>query len=287
MSRAWLTSLASTMSYIRKHPVGRRFPLRTVLRIAGWQMRLRSRPGLQEARWAGDSRLLARRGLTGVTGNLYYGLHEFVEMSFIALLLRPNDLFADVGANAGTYTVLASKVAGANSLAFEPGDEAASILRQNIELNEIGDRVDLRREAVGDSVGEVRFTRGLGTMNKVSDDGEVSVPLTSLDVALAGRVPVAIKFDIEGGEDAAVVGARSTLAEPGLKALLIETVSEDTARALADAGLIEFQFDPWTRFLFQGTPTMPVNNRLYVRDREFVAERIRNAPPLRVAGMTL
>ena len=43
----------------------------------------------------------------GVTGNVYCGLHDFAEMSFMLHLLRAGDLFADIGANVGSYTVLA------------------------------------------------------------------------------------------------------------------------------------------------------------------------------------
>lgn len=283
---SWIGSLAGSISYIGRHPVGRRDPLGTVLRIARWQASMRFTPGLQQAKWVNDSRLLVRRGMTGVTGNLYYGLHEFAEMSFIALLLREGDLFADVGANAGSYTVLASKVAGAHTLAFEPG-ETAQVFAEIVALNAIADKVELRREAVGDHVGETRFTCGLGTMNKVDLDGEVAVPMTTLDVALGGRVPIAIKFDIEGGEDAGMRGAAATLAAPGLQALLIETVSEETAVAIARAGLAEVHFDPWLRELHAGPPRMPANNRIYIRDRAFVAERLKTAPRLAVAGLDL
>lgn len=287
MSGAWLQSLGNTAGYLRKHPVGRRQPVRTLLRFAGWQARLRMSGSLQPVRWVNDSRLLARRGLTGITGNLYYGLHEFVEMSLIALVLRPDDLFADVGANAGSYTVLAGKVAGARTIAFEPGDEAADVFGHIVALNGIGALVDLRRDAVGGHNGIVRFTRGLGTMNKVADDGDQEVRLVTLDNALAGDVPTAIKFDIEGGEDAAVAGARGTLGSPRMQVLLIETVSEQSAATIAAAGLTEVQFDPWTRTLYEGEARLPTNNRIYVRDRAFVQERVRSAPPLAVAGLTL
>jgi len=287
MTSAWAHSLRSTVLYLGRHPVGRRQPLRTALRVALWQARLRFNSGLQSAPWVNDSRLLVRRGLTGVTGNVYYGLHEFVEMSFVALLLRPEDLFVDIGANAGSYTVLASKVAGARTLAFEPGDEAANVLARTVALNGISERVELRREAVGDRVGEARFTRGLGTMNKVSAEGEVAVPLITIEAALGGAIPLAIKLDIEGGEDAAIRGARTLLEDRRLEALLIETVSDETARSLASAGLAEVQFDPWTRSLYDGDARLPVNNRIYVRDRAFVAERLRTAPPLSFAGITL
>lgn len=284
---AWLRSLGSTIRYVGRHPVGRKHPLATLARVAIWQARLGFGSGLIEARWVNESHLLARRGLNGVTGNLYYGLHEFVEMAFVAMLMRQDDLFADVGANAGTYTVLASKVAGARTIAFEPGDGAVEVFARTIERNAIGHLVDLRREAVGDREGEVRFTRGLDTMNRVSDNGELAVRLTTLDAALGGAVPLAIKFDIEGGEDAGIRGARSTLSNPALQALLIETVSDETAAAIADADLHEVQFDPWTRQLYDGAPRLPLNNRLYIRDRALVEHRLRSAPSLRVAGMTL
>ncbi len=60
--------------------------------------------------WIGGTRLAARRGMTGLTGNIYAGLHEFADMAFLLHFLRPSDLFADVGANVGSYTILASGV---------------------------------------------------------------------------------------------------------------------------------------------------------------------------------
>lgn len=243
--------------------------------------------GLQEASWANGSRLLVRRGLTGVTGNLYYGFHEFVEMSFVAMLLRPDDLFFDVGANAGTYTVLASKVAGANTIAFEPGENAAEVFAQTVALNGIQSRVLLRREAVADRAGIARFTRGLGTMNKLSEVGDISVPLVTVDAVASEAAPIAIKLDIEGGEEAGIAGAMHTLASPHLQALIIETVSETAAEAIAGAGLTEAHFDPWTRELYDGMPRLPANNRIFLRDRAFVAERLRSAPTIKVAGLEL
>jgi thymidylate synthase len=58
--------------------------------------------------------------MTGATGNIYAGLHEFEDMAFLLHLLRSEDMFADVGSNIGSYTILASGVVGAKSVAFEP-----------------------------------------------------------------------------------------------------------------------------------------------------------------------
>jgi len=287
MSLAWLRTAGTNIGYIFKHPIGKRRPFSTVARTVAWQIRLRSRAGMQVAPWVGGSQLLVRRGLTGVTGNLYYGLLEFVGMSFVALFLRDDELFADVGANAGSYTVLASRVAGARTVAFEPGDDAAAVLDDIVRLNGIQGKVTVRREAVGDRIGEARFTKGLGTMNRVALEGETAVRMTTLDAVFIDDCPAAIKIDIEGGEEACVAGARRVLADPNLQVLLIETVSDEAERTLAEAGLTEVQFDPWKRELHDGLPRHPINNRIFVRDRAYVAERLKSAPPLVVAGLTL
>ena len=55
-----------------------------------------------------------------MTGNIYCGLAEFADMAFVLHVLRAGDLFVDIGANAGAYTLLASSVAGAKTTCFEP-----------------------------------------------------------------------------------------------------------------------------------------------------------------------
>ena len=73
--------------------------------------------------------------MTGATGNIYAGLHEFNDMAFCLHLLRSGDLFVDVGANIGSYTVLASKVAGANSITLEPVPQTFERLKRNVNIN--------------------------------------------------------------------------------------------------------------------------------------------------------
>lgn len=57
--------------------------------------------------------------MTGATGNIYVGLHEFEDMAFLLHVLRRTDLFVDVGANIGSYTILAGGAAGAKLLLNE------------------------------------------------------------------------------------------------------------------------------------------------------------------------
>ncbi len=46
----------------------------------------------------------ARKRLTGITGNIYTGLHEFYDMTFLLHFLQSGDVFYDKGANEGSYT---------------------------------------------------------------------------------------------------------------------------------------------------------------------------------------
>jgi FkbM family methyltransferase len=61
-------------------------------------------------------------------------------MSFLVHYLRQDDVFVDVGANIGAYTVLAAAAAGARTYAFEPSPAAVHSLRDNLALDHISGR---------------------------------------------------------------------------------------------------------------------------------------------------
>ena len=136
------------------------------LRFLRWQIVSRVRDEVI-VDWIDGTRFAAKRGMTGVTGNIYAGLHEFADMAFVLHFLRPSDLFADVGANVGSYTILASGVVGCRTVAFEPDPVTAAALERNIALNRISERVETRIAAVGERDGLVRFSVGLDTENHI------------------------------------------------------------------------------------------------------------------------
>lgn len=273
-------------SYAQRHPIGARAPFGTCARFLSWQLRSRLRPGAHDMPWVNGARLRVRRGMHGATGNLYFGLQEFAEMGFVAHLLRPGDVFADVGANVGSYTVLAAKVCGAIVHAFEPAAETLPALHENVALNGIGDQVTIHPVALGASEGQVTFTRGSDAMNKIADGAGATVPIRRLDDLLP-VAPLAIKVDVEGGEPAMIAGAARTLADPALQAIEIETLDASVRRAIEEAGLSQRWYDPLTRALSAAPTALPVHNHLFVRDAAFVEERLRAAPPIRVAGQTI
>ena len=129
------------LAYVWRHPLNAGGRLSAIGRVARWQIGSRLLPGAVALPYVGGTRLFATRGMTGATGNWYCGLHEVAEMAFVLHVLRQSDKFIDVGANVGSYTVLAAGAVGSRAFAVEPIPTTFGFLRRNVELNGLGERV--------------------------------------------------------------------------------------------------------------------------------------------------
>jgi FkbM family methyltransferase len=151
--------------------------------------------------------------------------HGVVERDQILYLLaeirrRQCQIFVDVGANMGIYTIYVARETECRKLlAFEPEQRGYDQLRANLLINGLSERVESRQAAVSDRNGRVPFEPGSPTHNvlsKVSSapDASRSVPAVRLDDALfAVDQRIALKIDIEGHERAALEGMTQILAE--------------------------------------------------------------------------
>jgi FkbM family methyltransferase len=177
--------------------------------------------------WIGGIRFIARSGETGVTGNIYTGLQDYEDMSFVLDVTSENDFFVDVGANVGTYSLLACGVKGAKGIALEPVPETFKRLTENVRLNELNDRVQLFNCGAGSVQQNVKFSTSFDTTNHVmtSDEKTTDVTVVSilkLDDIVGKNNPTLIKIDVEGFEFDVILGAQATLQSSNLKAILIE-----------------------------------------------------------------
>lgn len=228
--------------------------------------------------------------MTGATGNIYCGLHEFADMALVMHALRPGDLFLDIGANVGSYTVLASSVCGARTIAFEPDPVTAVNLRRNVTINNIDHLVEVQESALGAQSGEVAFTVGQDTINRVagSGDGETRlVRLSRLDDISGAQAPTLIKLDVEGYEDQVLAGAAAVLAAPSLLAIETEAQDSRTIDAIKNFGFAQRYYDPWTRRLSTQPGSQHASNALFVRDEATLAARLAGAPHRRILGQVL
>jgi FkbM family methyltransferase len=282
--------MLATAKFIAQHPLTRDRPVAALGRFARWQVVSRLR-GEVIVPWIGGAWLAVRHGMTGATGNIYCGLHEFADMAFVLHVLRSGDLFVDVGANVGSYTVLATKVCRASSIAIEPDPGTATSLRRNLAINGIERDVEVVEAALGASESRVQFTVGLDTCNRVatkSDSRVREVQMLTLDKILDTREPTMLELDVEGFEAAVLAGAARTLAKSSLIAILTETTTGGVSEQLVDAGFKPASYEPWTRNLsaLAGAELGRgrAANALFVRDIDGLRERISAAPRRRILG---
>lgn len=303
MSLAGLTrELSQTLKFISDHPLNRGRRIRAFSRFVWWQVRSRlfRRPVVY--RWVNGSKLMVRSGETGVTGNVYGGLHEFEDMAYLLHVTTPEDLFVDVGANVGAYTVLACAVKGTTGICCEPVPGTYGRLLENLRLNDLSGRVEALNIGLADKEGELLFTSGENTTNHVVSENEhapssVRVKVAPLDAVLHGRVPSVLKIDVEGFETTVLAGASATLSSATLHSVIMELngsgsrygFDEDAIlKTMEQFGFLPFRYEPFTRALRSlGGQKSQSGNTLFVRNVEVAQERIRLSPTVAVGGMHL
>lgn len=284
-----IRDVSRSMRFIFKHPLGRRRPAGALLRYVRWQIASRLHQEVTVP-WIGNVQFVAARGMTGATGNIYCGLHEYPEMAFALHLLRSSDLFFDAGANIGSYTLLVSGVVGARSIAVEPAPETAAKLRRNIVANKLVDLVEIDEFVLGRRQGDVVFTMGQDSTNRVAGDTDAqtrSLPMSTIDLILQGRCPTLIKIDLEGHEEEAFVGAEAMLADSRLQAVCTELYSGTIANALERLGFTRVYYDPALRRLSSTPNGVGHTNALLVRDIEWASGRLAAAPKVSVFGIEI
>jgi len=294
-------SVLRTFRKLTSAPINRDQKIAALWRYAKWQVGSRLVPGKVLVSWVDGIQFIAGPGEHGLTGNVYSGLHEFDDMAYVLHALDASDWFADVGANAGSYTLLACGVAGAQGYAFEPVPVTYRKLLLNLAVNDLLQRVKPLNQGVGAERGVLRFTSGLDCTNHVLADGEVDeraieVPVATLDESIE-HVPSMMKIDVEGYETMVLRGAAKTLADTRLNSLLIELngagdrygFSEDAiARSLHDLGFNAMKYDPLHRELTPlGEARQRSGNTLYVRDVDSASRKVKSAPSRRVLGKSI
>jgi FkbM family methyltransferase len=275
--------------FFSSHPLTRNAPIRAWARFAAWQLKSRMNEEVIVP-WIAEQQLVVRRGMTGATGNIYVGLHEFVDMMFLLHFLREGDLFLDIGANVGSYTVLASGVCRAHTWAFEPDPETARNFKRNVAINNLESLVRLYELALGASKEDIYFTIGRDTMNKVAAVNEQNQRLVhqeKLDTLTGSVKPLMIKMDVEGYEEEVLRGAQVLLSKDFIKAIELETVTPGIAKLLFKNEFVRAYYDPFRRRLAQQPAGVATSNSLFVRQFDFVASRLASANKVTVLDHTI
>jgi len=181
--------------------------------------------------------------------DLSQALHRAVYLNLFGLelrrvvlpLLRSGDLFVDVGANFGFWTLPAAR-RGCRVIAVEPVPTTRALLAANAARNGLADRVQIIAGAVSDSVGLLTVAVPGGESGQASVHPDAGAELESFTVeattldALIGEQPVRfLKIDVEGHEPAVLRGASRALRSGQIEFVLVELASAVMDRSGASA----------------------------------------------------
>ncbi|NQU33613.1 MAG: FkbM family methyltransferase [Bacteroidetes bacterium] len=282
------------IKFIFNHPFNSDNRISGVLRFFKWQLNTKLNPYPIVYPFTENSKLIIWKSLKGATGNLYCGLMDYYDMGFLLHFLRSTDLFIDVGANIGAYTVLASGEIGASTISIEPIPSTYKILIDNILINRIQNKVQALNIGLGKSEMKIKFTKSMDTVNHVATDNEIDtieVEVDTLD-SVTNLIPTLIKIDVEGFETEVLNGAEKILNNKDLKAIIIELNGSGNRYGYDEnkihVKLLALQFKPYyynpkTRVLTEVSGYVNSDgNALYIRDKKFVIDRVTSSRKIKI-----
>jgi FkbM family methyltransferase len=296
--RAKLKNIGNLLNYINIHPLSSKHRLLAFSKFFSWQISQFLYPRERKVKFTERTNLIVKKGMTGATGNIYLGLHEFNDMGFLLHFLRPNDIFFDIGANVGSYTVLASGHCKARTFCFEPIPSTFEALSKNIISNDIENLVEAKNLGLGDSDSTLTFTKTMDTVNHVMYNFEYTKKEDSIEVKVISAdslleetdCPSLIKIDVEGFETSVLNGMNEILKNVKLKAIIIELNGSGLRygfdemkihQKLLNLSFKAYNYNPFTREIKLQNAHGDFNT-IYIRDIEFINNRILNAEKINI-----
>lgn len=158
----------------------------------------------------------------GISLDLFYsGIRERSSTSYLLSKINKEDVFYDIGANIGYYTIITARRLR-DVIAFEPYSKTYELLKKNVALNVLKN-VKKYNLGIGQGVGNkilyVPSKKNLAFFSEEVSRNEKhiikeEVPIVSLDHFLENfspPPPTWIKMDVEGYEYSVIKGAKDVL----------------------------------------------------------------------------
>ncbi len=290
------------LKIINKHPLSKGRKVQGLIKYIKWQLGSRIVPGEVVYHWIGGSLMVVHQGDWGFTQNIYCGLQEFEDMMYVLHVVNYSDLFVDIGANIGSYTVLACSVKGARGIAFEPTPKTYQKLLINLRLNNLQNRVIAYEMGLADKEGTFLFSSEFNTANHLIAKDEIIketiyAKFSTLDKMLEGKTPTIIKMDVEGLETLVINGMLNIIKNPNLHSIIMELNNSGMRYGFNDEDIIhkmkklDFEmctYEPFDRKILPINQTnTSTGNVLFLRDLGLISDRIREAPYFNIGNFKL
>lgn len=251
------------MFYLLNHPLNRNHKFRTFMTIPWWMVNkfFIHIPCIISLTSNIKCICYPQKSLYG-TLVLYTKLPEYGEMMMLLKLLKEDDIFIDVGANIGVYSLLAaSKISRGRIFAFEPSMHSLPRLYENISINNLTNIIQVSEKVVSDRVGYQYFNiSNMSDYNHIAylkeEDVGIKIPSISLDKFISEKKLSQIKLikiDVEGVEFLVLKGLQKNLAAKKVDILIVEITEwtsnrfgfspEQVFNYLKNYGFILYYFD--------------------------------------------
>ena len=149
-----------------------------------------------------------------------FGIYEPLETELIKTELKAGDVFLDIGAHIGYYTLIAAEQVGHNGkvIAFEPEPTNFSLLKKNVEMNGYQNVILIQKAVTSRSEKGRLFLSNTNTGNHTlldyyNDRNSIEIETISLDDYFndyEGYVDF-VKIDVEGAEATVIQGMTALL----------------------------------------------------------------------------
>jgi FkbM family methyltransferase len=172
-----------------------------------------------------------------------YLTREPETVEWIAEYVKSQDVFYDIGANIGLYSIFAAKLhrGDLKVYSFEPESQNYASLNRNVYLNGLSDAITTLCMAVSDSSrinrfyvrGNLRAGEAIHQFGHPTDDqgndfspvhqqGMIGVSLDDLCFSFGLEFPTHVKIDTDGHESSVIQGADRVLKDSRLRTVLVE-----------------------------------------------------------------
>jgi FkbM family methyltransferase len=204
--------------------------------------------------YVGDERMLVATGWGGrlllpsddlslMPELVAHGTYDVPFTSFVQRHVRPGDTVIDVGANVGLFTILLGYQVWemGRVIAYEASPRMLDLLRHNVAMNWLDDRIEIVPKAAAATSGTLPFLvpqryamtgslqpveHLLATENRGDTLERIDVDAEPLDVLVGRHERIAlIKIDVEGAEEQVFAGMEGLLASG-----VVDCVSFEVAR---------------------------------------------------------
>ena len=180
------------------------------------------------------------------------GAYERSERQFAADYLQRGDVFLDVGANAGLFTLLAAQAVGPNGAvhAFEPGSTPFALLETSVRINgfdwvtchKAGLSNTMERRDLLSAADPLGAFSSLGKPMNAEVVSHENIELWTLyeflrERVLVGRVAM-VKIDVEGWEHRVLEGGSTALMRPDAPILQVEFADSTAVSAGSSSGAV-------------------------------------------------